>query len=42
MSLNTASMINTNTSGIGCPQGMKLPHRVNIDVSLTDIPTQTI
>jgi hypothetical protein len=42
MSLNTASMINTNTSGIGCPSGMKWPHRVNIDVSLTDIPTETI
>ena len=42
MSLNTVSMINTNTSGIGCPPGMKWPHRVNIDVSLTDIPTETI
>jgi hypothetical protein len=42
MSLNTASMINTNTSGIGCPPGMKWPHRVNIDVNLTAIPTETI
>jgi hypothetical protein len=42
MSLNTASMINTNTSGIGCPPGMKCPHRFNIDVNLTAIPTETI
>jgi hypothetical protein len=42
MSLNTASMINTNTSGIGCPPGMKWPHRFNIDVNLTAIPTETI
>jgi len=42
MSLNTASMINTNTSGIGCPPGMKWPHRVNIDANLTAIPTEKI